>query len=164
MVGKINLLGVLSFLMFIAVACGESTIYERGIALPGQSWDKDSLLVFNPVITDTSQVVNIGFSLVHTNDYPYSNMWLFIKVESPDGAMQTDTMEYFLAEPTGQWLGNGNENKMTLFWLYKRDVKLSSPGQYRFGITQGMRREALPGVKSFSLWIEKAEKPEVTSE
>ncbi|MGQ1890406.1 gliding motility lipoprotein GldH [Thermophagus sp. OGC60D27] len=164
MAAKVSWLWKLTFLVFVVGACQNSTLYEQGSDFYAQSWDKDSTLVFKPVINDTSQVLNVGFSLVHTNDYPYSNMWLFIEVEGPDGTMQTDTMEYFLAEPTGQWIGRGNDNRKTLYWIYRRDVKLTSPGQYRFSVTQGMRRETLPGVGSFSLWIEKAAKPKVNSD
>jgi gliding motility-associated lipoprotein GldH len=86
-------------------ACNRGTLYETGNEFREQLWHKDSTLVFKPVVEDTSQVINIGFSLEHNNNYPYSNLWLFIDVESPDGKMQTDTIEYFLAEPDGQWIG-----------------------------------------------------------
>ncbi|WP_245531775.1 gliding motility lipoprotein GldH [Anaerophaga thermohalophila] len=157
---------LLIFLVFILAftACNRGTIYETGKAFRDQLWHKDSTLVFKPVVEDTSQVINIGFSLEHNNDYPYSNLWLFVDVESPDGKMQTDTIEYFLAEPDGQWIGKGSDKERTLYWLYRRDVKLSSPGQLTFSVTQGMRRDELPGIQSFSLWIEKAELSEDSSE
>lgn len=157
---------LLIFLVFIMAftACNRGTLYETGNEFREQLWHKDSTLVFKPVVEDTSQVINIGFSLEHNNNYPYSNLWLFIDVESPDGKMQIDTIEYFLAEPDGQWIGKGSDKERTLYWLYRRGVKLSSPGQLTFSVTQGMRRDELPGVKSFSLWIEKAEAPEDSSD
>ncbi|WP_010526177.1 gliding motility lipoprotein GldH [Thermophagus xiamenensis] len=161
---KAKWLFALLVFVFGTFACEEITIYEKGQELAGQVWDKDSTLFFYPEIRDTSQVVNIGFSFVHNNDYPYSNLWLFINVLSPDGHMQTDTMEFFVAEPTGEWIGKGSDNKKTVYWLYKNDVKLNAPGKFTFSVTQGMRRDALPGVRSFYLWIEKALTRETNSD
>jgi gliding motility-associated lipoprotein GldH len=161
---KISAVFIVIVFVMAFTACNRYTLYESSIEFREQWWHKDSALVFKPVVEDTSQVINIGFSLEHNNDYPYSNLWLFVDVTSPDGEKQTDTIEYFLAEPDGHWIGKGSNKKRTLFWLYRKEVKLSSPGQLTFSVTQGMRREKLPGIKSFSLWIEKAEMPEDSSD
>ncbi|MFW6043698.1 MAG: gliding motility lipoprotein GldH [Marinilabiliaceae bacterium] len=138
-------------------ACNNSTLYNSEQEIEGNSWHKDSVKVFRPVMDDTSEVVSIGFSLEHNSEYPYSNLWLFVDVESPDGEAQIDTMEYFLAEPNGEWIGDGNDRSRRLYWLYKGGVKMAQPGEYKVTIQQGMRRDKLNGVQSVSLWIEKAE-------
>ena len=138
-------------------ACNNSTFYHQEKIFETEAWHKDSVKVFQPVIEDTSTVLNIGFSLEHSNVYPYSNLWLFVDVKSPDGEMQTDTMEYFLAEPNGQWIGKGNDRSRRLYWLYKGGVKMAQPGAYKFELQQGMRRDKLNGLQTISLWIEKAE-------
>ncbi len=140
------------------VACNNSDVFEQSHELPEHGWHKDSSIVFSPVLKDTSMVMNIGFSISHNDDFPYSNLWLFVNVENPGGQTQTDTIEYFLAEPDGTWIGSGNTRSLTVHWLYKGGVKLSEAGEYKFKIQQGMRREVLPGVEDFSLWIEPAEK------
>lgn len=142
----------------VLAACNNSTLYNSEKDIEGNSWHKDSVKVFSPVIEDTSEVVSIGFSLEHSKEYPYSNLWLFVNVESPDGQAQTDTMEYFLANPDGGWIGQGNDRSRRLYWLYKGGVKLAQPGEYKFTLQQGMRRDKLDGVQSVSLWVEKAEK------
>lgn len=147
----------LVLLIFGFWGCNPGAIYEGEHEFVTKSWHKDSLVTFYPDLNDTSQVLNIGFSMEHSNDYPYSNLWLFVDVKSPNGHMQTDTMEYFLAEPDGRWIGKGSDDSRILYWLYKRGVKLSTPGTYTFSIRQGMRRDDLPGIHSFSLWLEKAE-------
>ncbi len=154
-----NLKVFLILLLALLGACNQGAVFNETANLVEDTWHKDSVLVFDPVINDTSRVVNIGFSLEHTAGYPYSNLWLFVGVKSPGGQMQTDTIEYFLAEPDGKWIGKGNDASRTLHWLYKGGVKLAHPGEYIFSVQQGMRRDSLAGVKSFSLWIEKAETP-----
>jgi len=141
----------------VLVGCNRGLVYEEIYQIEENAWHKDSTMVFQPLIEDTATVFNIGFSLEHNNDYPYSNMWLFVDVESPDGYMQTDTMEFFLAEPDGRWLGRGNDKSRTANWLYKPGVKLRQPGEYSFSVRQGMRRDVLEGVMSLSMWLEKAE-------
>jgi len=145
------------------VACTQSVIFEQTRNIARQGWHKDSTMVFEPVINDTSQIMNLGFTMEHSADYPYSNLWLFIDVESPGGELQTDTMEFFLAEPDGQWIGRGSNRSRTLHWLYKGHVKLAHPGEYCFTIEQGMRRDRLDGIQSLSMWIEKAS-PEATQQ
>ena len=154
-----NLKVFLVLILVLVGACNRGTDFNETVKMADDSWHKDSLLVFDPVVNDTSRVVNIGFSLEHTANYPYSNLWLFVGVKSPGGQVQKDTIEYFLAEPDGKWIGKGNDASRTLYWLYKRGVKLAHPGEYIFTVQQGMRRDSLAGVKSFSLWIEEAEAP-----
>jgi gliding motility-associated lipoprotein GldH len=158
LLGKRNV-NVYFFLVGLIVlgACNRFTIFEQSRKMTGEKWHKDSVLTFYPVIEDTSKVMNLGFALKHSVDYPYSNLWLFIDVESPGGKVQTDSIEYFLAEPDGQWLGKGNDKSRTVYWLYKRGVKLALPGKYKFAIQQGMRREELNGIQELSVWIEEAE-------
>lgn len=148
---------MLCFLAGLFAACNPATLYNSEEDIAGNAWHKDSLKTFSPVIEDTSEVINIGFSLEHSQDYPYSNLWLFVNVKSPDGEAQTDTMEYFLAEPDGEWIGRGNDRSRRLYWLYKGGVKMARPGEYQFTLQQGMRSDKLDGVQSISLWIEKAE-------
>ncbi len=148
---------MLFFLAGWFAACNPAILYNSEQDIKGNAWHKDSLKSFSPVIEDTSEVINIGFSLEHSQNYPYSNLWLFVNVKSPDGEARTDTMEYFLAEPDGEWIGEGNERSRRLYWLYKGGVKMARPGEYQFTIQQGMRRDKLDGVQSISLWIEKAE-------
>ncbi len=139
------------------VSCNQSLVFEENREMAHGSWHKDSLVVFNPVIEDTSKVFNLGFSLKHNNDYSYSNLWLFVEVNGPGGHQQTDTMEFFLAEPDGRWLGKGNDKTRVANWLYKPGVKLRQPGAYSFIVHQGMRRDLLEGVLSLSMWIEEAD-------
>ncbi|WP_462317622.1 gliding motility lipoprotein GldH [Marinilabilia sp.] len=155
----IKSVSVFSLVMLILgfQGCNQGTIYEGKYEFDTKAWHKDSLVTFNPVLNDTSQIINLGFSLEHSNDYPYSNLWLFIDVKSPNGHTQTDTMEYFLAEPDGQWIGKGSDDSRILYWLYKRGVKLSTPGKYTFSVRQGMRRDDLSGIHAFSLWVEEAD-------
>jgi gliding motility-associated lipoprotein GldH len=150
----------LIFFVGALAGCNQPVLFEQEYNIADQSWHKDSLLVFSPVIEDTSDIVSIGFSLNYSNEYAYSNLWLFIDVESPGGEMQTDTMEYFLAEPDGEWIGKGNDRSRTLYWLYKGGVKMAQPGEYTITLQQGMRRDNLHGVQNMSLWIEKAEMSE----
>ncbi len=141
-------------LFWVACSCHPSSLYEQGVRLPNQGWHRDSALLFTPAIQDTSRVLNFGLTLHHNNRYPYSNLWLFIEVQSPDGIQQVDTLEYFLAEPDGQWMGKGRESDRQIYWLYKANVKMRNPGIYSVKIYQGMRNEWLQGIGEVSFWIE----------
>jgi gliding motility-associated lipoprotein GldH len=150
---------ILLLLLWVAGGCGPATLYENAVELPEKGWFKDSALLFEPLIRDTSAVLNFGFSLNHDNQYPYSNLWLFIEVDGPQGMHQVDTMEFFLAEPDGEWIGKGSEKDKKLYWLYKGNVKMRHPGNYSFKVYHGMRRDWLEGIKEMSFWIEETKTP-----
>ena len=72
---------------------------------------------------------DLQFGLRHSADYPFSNLYLFVKLEYPNGRTLTDTLECPLAAPTGEWYGEGGR------WIdqrigYKRGVAFPLAGAY----------------------------------
>ena len=98
----------------------------------------------------------MGFTFKHDNDYPYSNLWLFLNVQGPLQANQTDTLELFLARLDGEWLGRERGNMIEVSALFMNGVKMNQPGDYHFTVVQGMRRESLPGISSIELWVQES--------
>ena len=54
---------------------------------------------------------NISLILRHNNDYDYANIFLITELNSTQSLTQTDTLEFLLSNPSGQWLG---DKKLTL--------------------------------------------------
>jgi gliding motility-associated lipoprotein GldH len=69
---------------------------------------------------------------------------------------QTDTLNYVLAKPNGEWLGTGfGDTKETLF-QYKMSYQFPTKGKYEIGISQAMRNDNLPGIEDIGVKIETA--------
>ena len=91
----------------------------------------------------------------NSNNYKFSNLYIFMHTKWPTGENETDTLQLFLASPDGKWLGNGlgdiYENQIQL----KQNFKFYRSGQYRFTLEQAMRLNPLPGIIDMGIRIEK---------
>ena len=145
-------------LMGCFLSCGNSAMYDRVVDMPGEQWNRDSVLTFEVPVTDTTNSYDILFCNRITGQYPYSNMFLFITIIAPDRTHQTDTLECLLADKRGKWLGKGFGNVWTNSVTYKRNIIFPESGTYTFYIEQAMRIENLQHVLDAGLKIEKANK------
>lgn len=143
------------FLLAGIVSCDRKRVFESYIKLDEKGWNKDSVLVFHVQLTDTIRNHNLLVNIRNKGTYPYSNLWLFLTIGSPDGSMRTDTVEFTLAEPSGRWRGSGigglHDNQI----LYKNSVYFPRKGKYTFKIKQGMRDNVLHGIRDIGIRIEK---------
>ncbi|HRR62823.1 MAG TPA: gliding motility lipoprotein GldH, partial [Paludibacteraceae bacterium] len=70
-----------------------------------------------------------------------------------------DTIECYLADIHGKWLGSGVGNVFEMPVLYKQNECFKQSGTYTFQIIQGMRNEVLPGISNVGLKVEKISSP-----
>lgn len=147
---------IIGALLFIA--CDSKRIAEQWVDIPANGWMKDSVCVFTATLTDTTQFVDLQVGIRNANTYPYSNLWMFISIISPQNEMHTDTFQVNLASPSGKWFGTGWGNLYTVMAPYRSDLRFLEPGAYTFQIKQGMRQDVLKGISNVGLRIEKSGK------
>ncbi len=148
---------VLILSIFVGVvSCDRKRVFESYYELDSNGWNKDSVVVFDVKLSDTISNNNLYINIRNKGTYPYSNIYLFLTVGSPDGKLLTDTVEFTLADPSGRWKGSGigglHDNRI----LYKSSVYFPRKGDYRFMIKQGMRDNVLSGIRDVGIRIEKA--------
>ena len=68
----------------------------------------------------------------------------------------TDTLNYNLALPNGEWLGKGFGDTKEILFQYKVNYKFPANGDYSIGITQAMRTDKLKGIEDIGVKIETA--------
>ncbi len=136
-----------------AVSCGQQTLYSEYKAIPISGWNADSVLSFTYNITDTITPCDVLLSIRHTQTYAYQNLWLFLNGLTP----QQDSIEIYLADQRGVWLGNGWGNLREMPLLYMRNIVFPHSGEYTFTIQQGMREDILRGISDIGLIIQKTE-------
>src|SRR5690606_2999341 len=128
--------------------------YQEQKSVSGSTWNKDSALTFNFEIKDTAKTYNFSFLSRNTNDYPYSNFYIFTKLINPKGEEFTDTLQYYLAFQDGEWIGKGQHLK-ELFLVYRENISLKDTGEYKLSVWHGMRDENLIGIQDISLIVDK---------
>lgn len=153
------LFGFFSLLSFLT-ACDEKRVFDDYKPVK-EGWHKDSLVNFNLGELDSLKEYNLFINIRNNNEFKYNNLFLITEIQFPQGKVITDTLEYEMSTPEGEWLGKGfgdvKENKL---W-YKEAVRFDEPGKYRVRIKQAMREndevegiERLEGITHVGFRIE----------
>ena len=120
----------------------------------GNQWNKKKVQQFDFAVNDAQNQKNLVFVIRNNNDYPYSNLRLIATLEHNKKVIATDTMNYVLAKPNGEWLGKGfGETKEALF-QYKLNYKFPQNGNYSLKVVQAMRKNVLPGIEDLGVKIQ----------
>lgn len=148
-------LGLL-FASLTLLSCSESN-GEAYFASVGGKWDKNKEQKLDFTIKDAQTPKNITFVVRNNNDYPYSNIRFIVNFSNlKTKQVQTDTLNYILAKPNGEWLGKGFGETKEILFQYKAKYKFPENGNYSIGIIQAMRNNALPGIEDIGVKIESA--------
>ena len=142
----------------LLVNCDPGRIYDDYQPIKKGEWHRDSLVHFNFGIHDTVAGHNMHIGLRNRGDYSNQNIWLFVTVESPKGIQVVDTVEYYLAEPSGKWLGKGIGDLYDCRFIYRENVFFPDTGDYKVTIQQGMRYEVLKGINDVGFRVEQINK------
>ena len=152
MKGLIKLGFALIAILFIS--CGEQPFYEKSYSFQGREWKQDVKPVYEVDFTDVSQEYDFTLSLRTSTDYKYSNLWVFMKTETPDGTTSREPFEVVITNPDGSWVGEKSGSIVTTP-LYFRRRKLPSRGTYKFTLEQGITASVIDEVHDLSLRIDK---------
>ena len=80
-------------------------------------------------------------------------MWLFVR----DNMGHRDTIEFYLADDRGRWLGDRHHGFIEMPVLYEDAKQFTDTGAYRLSVRQGMREEELEGITDIGLEISRNE-------
>lgn len=142
--------------MILCTSCNDREIYSQYRILKDARWPQEDIVVFDIDSTLVKPGVRYNISLELTNNinYPYQNIWLFVKdnMNRPD-SMEVSSIEAYLADDKGKWLGGGSWSLFQLTVPYKKDVMFPDKRNYQIRVSQGMRDEMLDGIERVGLKI-----------
>ena len=144
---------ILSSLFF--TGCINNDVYLKYKTITSNGWNKDSLCTFDIQIKDTTASYNLYVNVRNRGEYPYQNLWIFLSKMSPDSVLIKDSIECYLADKRGKWLGTGIGSVLEMPVLYQQKVKFSTAGIYHYKITHGMRDSVLMGINDIGMRVEK---------
>lgn len=155
-----SVLWMFAIFQLVLVSCDKKMVYDRYESFPNQ-WERDSLARFSFNAPDTTQTYNLFINLRNTSAYTYNNLFLIARMTFPNGRVIGDTLEYRMANPSGEWLGTGfGEVKSNKLW-YKENFRFSEDGTYELSIQQSLRKggesrslDTLAGVTEVGFRIE----------
>ena len=141
------------FITLFFFGCKKNVVFEKYHKFSTTIWQPKDTVIFQLPAPDTG-FYNIYFNIRHTTNYPYKNLWLFVHIEAPNGQVEVDTVNIFLADDKGRWLGEGLGDLWDYKYLFRENVGFIKGGNYTFKLVQGMRDEKIPMVE-VGLIIEK---------
>jgi gliding motility-associated lipoprotein GldH len=151
---KIILL-LLFILTVVTTSCDPGRVFEEHVALKKGIWNVRNEIPFNVTISDLVSRYNVYLNVRNGQEYPYSNLYLFMNTTSPDGNIARDTIELTLADYDGRWLGSGMGSVKFSRFQFQKGFKFTQGGNYRFTFEQAMRVNDLKGIYDIGLRIEK---------
>lgn len=144
------------FFSFFLFSCDGNKVFEQYIEVENGVWKRENIAKFTVDIQDTTTFHNLYINVRNKGNYPYSNLYLFVTIQGPDGSQQTDTVNCVLADKRGKWLGKGIGDLWDLKLPYIGGFKFAQSGNYIFSYEQAMRVEnGLKGISDVGLRIEK---------
>ncbi|MFD2100255.1 gliding motility lipoprotein GldH [Flagellimonas iocasae] len=155
----------LPFLLIVTLfwSCNDHLVYSEYEPLKEGKWEIEKVVNFEFSGMDTITPYNMFINIRNDDTFPFSNLFLITEFEAPDGNTLKDTLEYRMAQPTGEWLGKGlgsvKENKL---W-FQENVVFPDSGVYKVSISHAMRKNGdvegvyiLDGITDVGLEIEKS--------
>jgi len=148
---------LLILISFVSLSCSKNDIFSEFQAINVNGWHKDSLYQFSLPISDLENNYNLYLNVRNTNDYSYQNFWIFITRVNPDGTSSNDTIECYLADQRGKWLGSGVGPVKEMPILYQQKISFPKTGVYQYKIGHGMRDTLLSGISDIGIRVERSE-------
>lgn len=138
-------------LTVLLASCQNNLVYSQFEPIPSEKWHVDSVMQFDYTIADKAAGYQMLVYVRHTERYPYQNMWLFL-----DNGQQRDTIEFYLADDRGRWLGDKHHGFIEMPVLIEQNYHFADTGAYHISIQHGMRDSLLRGITDIGFEISKS--------
>src|SRR5699024_11550871 len=114
---KMHRIVLLGCILIAVLSCSDNRFLYGDIQSVGDAWSKDEVIQFDIPELDTLQGYNVYLNLRNNHHYPYNNIYLIVGLEYPNGMQEVDTLQYRMAYPNGEWMGDGiGSIKESLLW------------------------------------------------
>lgn len=134
-------------------SCGEQPLYEKSVSFENREWKLDQKAVFEVDIKDANKAYDFTLSIRTSTDFLYSNLYVFMKTESPNGAIAREPLEILITNPDGSWIGN-KTGSIVETPLYFKSMTLPEKGKYKFTLEQGITESEVTEILDISLHVD----------
>lgn len=141
--------------IIMLASCGNNKLYDESVVIPEAKWDNENMPYFNVIVDDTLADYAFYLNVRHLENYRYSNLFVFMHTEFPNGNVTHDTIECMLAMPDGRWMGKGSGTFRSAKVLLNPALRFPLKGDYHFEIEQAMREKELKGITDIGICFEK---------
>ena len=145
---------IVVFILFLSLGSCQSNDDKILMKDVGEQWKKNDVQTFDFGINDAQNQKNMMFVVRNNNGYPYSNLRLIANIEHNKKKISTDTLNFVLAKPNGEWIGTGFGDTKEIIFQYKLNYRFPQNGNYSVKVIQAMRNNQLPGIEDIGIKIQ----------
>ena len=152
------LLALIVTLTALSSCTDPKSVFDQNTEISNRNWSYVNKVKFDVKIDDPSVPYNLYMNLRVTGDYKYANM--FVLISQKDAKHPKPSVvryEFKLANPDGEWLGQGTGNIYSYQTLFKPQYRFPEKGTYHFEFEQNMRDNPLHEVSDVGLRVEKVQ-------
>lgn len=143
---------IIAFAASISCTGGHENIQIQNI---NNGWHKNKSVNFEFSVNDAQIPKNIIFVVRNNNSYPFSNIRFFVtQTDLQTKKTATDTVNFTIAKPNGEWLGKGFGETKEISVPYRTNYKFPKNGRYQFSVKHAMRKDSLQGIEDLGIKIE----------
>ena len=156
---KITLAFILAVVLAYSInGCSAGdTIYHQTHTFEQDIWSYQDTVHFSFDIQDTVALYNLYLDVVHSDTFPFQNLYLNLYSKTPDGELIKDQHSLELQEKDGYWVGDCSGHTCELRFILRENMKFPALGSYSISSEQYTREETLKGIQSLSLYLEKSQ-------
>ena len=129
------------YLFMFLLACQNNKTQHHYHSFENEKWNTDSIVIFNFNNADTTSSFDAHLKIRHSVDYQFQNLFLFSEINE-----QKDTLEIFLSEKSGKWLGKGFGDIKELDILISKDIRFNKTNKNSFSFEMAMRHNSLEKI------------------
>lgn len=147
-----------AFMLLSWTGCTDpKAVTDQNTEIDNNNWSYANKIKYDVKIDNETIPYNLYMNLRVTGDYKYSNLFVLISQTTPGKKATGTRYEFKLANPDGEWLGDGSGNLYSYQVPFRTNYKFPVKGVYHFQIEQNMRDNPLHEVSDVGLRVEKAE-------
>jgi gliding motility-associated lipoprotein GldH len=141
----------------LLASCDNNVVFEENKAIPNGVWKNTESVRFQFNVTDTVSFHDFYLNLRNGEEYDFSNIYVFMEMEFPNAKRSVDTINCYLADPSGKWLGTGLGDLYDQRFRIRNRKQFPLAGRYTVTIRQGMRVPELEGIYDVGFRLAKSE-------
>lgn len=135
-------------------SCNGDEVYYKFKPIPNHQWARGQEITF---LLDSASInnnarYNVSIEITHNVGYQYKNLFLLLDY-TQDSTVVHDTVQCFLVDHHGRWIGSGNGATRQLSVPYKTNFRIDTALHNEITIRHAMQRLNLKGIEKIGLKI-----------
>ncbi len=131
----------LIYLFMFLLACQNNNTQHQYHSFENAKWHTDSIIIFDFNNADTVSSYDAHLRIRHSADYQFQNLFLFSEFNE-----KKDTLEIFLSEKSGKWLGKGFGDIKEVDVLISKEIRFNNINTNSFSFEMAMRHNGLEKI------------------